>query len=233
MRVSTVCRVFIFKAPGSNPLRAWFSVRQKQHTFVVFAVGFNFESACFSWFLPFGNRNQNSMVAGARPNHQPIGDLEPTQAGLGPVEEPDTLTQCAPVFPVFFWNKLYFIPFGYSCPTLASLRAIELSASARAGQRGRRVRRERRLATHLKKSSMTGMYLSRIQWPPLSTECKVRVVLVHFSCRIMAVEYQQMRSSLAQSSRIGILKLGATAAAPAAPKAGAHSTSLRTRLYVG
>jgi len=99
----------------------------------------------------------NSMVAGARPNHQPIGDLEPTQAGLGPVEEPDTLKQCAPVFPVFFWNKLYFMPFGYSCPTLASLRAIALSASARAGQRRRRVRRERRLATYPKKSSMTGM----------------------------------------------------------------------------
>ncbi len=48
--------------------------------------------ACFpwSWFLSFGNRTQNSRVAGARPNHQPAhrgiwsqpsGDLEPTQAG--------------------------------------------------------------------------------------------------------------------------------------------------------
>jgi hypothetical protein len=32
-------------------------------------------------------------VAGARPNHQPIGDLEPPQAGDGTREEPGTLTQ--------------------------------------------------------------------------------------------------------------------------------------------
>ena len=34
--------------------------------------------------LSFGNRTQNSRVAGARlpPNHQPIGDLEPTQGGV-------------------------------------------------------------------------------------------------------------------------------------------------------
>ena len=25
------------------------------------------------WFLSFGNRTQNSRVAGARPNHQPMG----------------------------------------------------------------------------------------------------------------------------------------------------------------
>jgi hypothetical protein len=46
---------------------------------------------CFPWFLSFGNLTQNSRVAGARPNHQPIGgsdlnqpgDLEPTQGGAG------------------------------------------------------------------------------------------------------------------------------------------------------
>jgi hypothetical protein len=37
--------------------------------------------ACFPWFLSFGNRTQNSRVAGARPNHLPIGDLELTQGG--------------------------------------------------------------------------------------------------------------------------------------------------------
>jgi hypothetical protein len=31
----------------------------------------------FLWFLSFGNLTQISRVAGARPNHQPIGDLEP------------------------------------------------------------------------------------------------------------------------------------------------------------
>jgi hypothetical protein len=30
-------------------------------------------AACFPWFLSFGNRTQNSRVAGARTNHQPIG----------------------------------------------------------------------------------------------------------------------------------------------------------------
>ena len=46
---------------------------------------------CFPWFLSFGNRTQNSRVAGARPNHQPIGGsdpnhhgtLEPKQGGAG------------------------------------------------------------------------------------------------------------------------------------------------------
>jgi len=28
------------------------------------------------------NRTQNSRMAGARPHHQPIGDLEPTQGGV-------------------------------------------------------------------------------------------------------------------------------------------------------
>jgi len=31
---------------------------------------FNTGCACFPWFLSFGNRTQNSRVAGARPNHQ-------------------------------------------------------------------------------------------------------------------------------------------------------------------
>jgi hypothetical protein len=35
-------------------------------------------------------------VAGARPNHQHIRDLEPTQGGAGTREEPGTLTQGAP-----------------------------------------------------------------------------------------------------------------------------------------
>jgi hypothetical protein len=56
--------------------------------------------ACFPWFLWFGNRTQNSRVAGARPNHQPIGDLEPTQGGAGTREEPGTSTQVAPCFRV-------------------------------------------------------------------------------------------------------------------------------------
>ena len=35
---------------------------------------------CFPWFLSSGNQTQNSRVAGARPNHQPIG-LIPTIRG--------------------------------------------------------------------------------------------------------------------------------------------------------
>jgi hypothetical protein len=38
--------------------------------------------ACFPWFLSFGNRTQNSRVAGARPNHQPIGGSDPNQQGI-------------------------------------------------------------------------------------------------------------------------------------------------------
>ena len=54
---------------------------------------FNTGCACFPWFLSFGNQTQNSRVAGARPNHQPIGGSDPNhqgiwsppRAGLGPV----------------------------------------------------------------------------------------------------------------------------------------------------
>jgi hypothetical protein len=59
------------------------------------------------WFLSFGNRTQNSRVAGARPNHQADrgsdpnhrGIWSPPRAGHGTREEPGTLTQGAPVFP--------------------------------------------------------------------------------------------------------------------------------------
>ena len=34
------------------------------------------------WFLSFGNRTQNSRVAGARPNHQPIGGSNRGPAGV-------------------------------------------------------------------------------------------------------------------------------------------------------
>jgi hypothetical protein len=52
--------------------------------------------ACVDWFLSFGNRTQNSRVAGARPNQQPIGGSDPNhqgiwsppRAGLGPVRNP-------------------------------------------------------------------------------------------------------------------------------------------------
>ena len=62
---------------------------------------------CFPWFLSFGNRTQNSRVAGARPNHQPIG-WDRTQnsrvAGVRPNHQPmrvcvlllqDLLQSCA------------------------------------------------------------------------------------------------------------------------------------------
>ena len=38
----------------------------------------------------FGDRTQNSRVAGARPNHQPIGDSEPTKGQGCGVDELDT-----------------------------------------------------------------------------------------------------------------------------------------------
>ena len=34
------------------------------------------------WFLSFGNRTQNSRVAGARPNHQPIGGSDLNHQGI-------------------------------------------------------------------------------------------------------------------------------------------------------
>ena len=34
------------------------------------------------WFLSFGNRTQNSRVAGVRPNHQPIGGSDPNHQGI-------------------------------------------------------------------------------------------------------------------------------------------------------
>jgi hypothetical protein len=37
---------------------------------------------CFPWFLSFGNRTQNSRVAGARPNHQPIWGSDPNHQGI-------------------------------------------------------------------------------------------------------------------------------------------------------
>jgi hypothetical protein len=37
---------------------------------------------CFPWFLSFGNRTQISRVAGARPNHQPIGGSDPNHQGI-------------------------------------------------------------------------------------------------------------------------------------------------------
>jgi hypothetical protein len=49
---------------------------------------FNTGCAGFSWFLSFGNRTRHSRVSGARPNHQPIGDLEPTQGGAGCSQAP-------------------------------------------------------------------------------------------------------------------------------------------------
>ena len=39
---------------------------------------FNTGCACFPWFLSFGNRTQNSRVAGARPNHQADRGSDPT-----------------------------------------------------------------------------------------------------------------------------------------------------------
>ena len=38
---------------------------------------------CFPWFLSFGNRTQNSRVAGASPTTSPSGDLIPTIRGSG------------------------------------------------------------------------------------------------------------------------------------------------------
>ena len=40
-----------------------------------------------------GNRTQNSRVAGARANHQLIGDLETPQGGVGTREEPALLVE--------------------------------------------------------------------------------------------------------------------------------------------
>jgi hypothetical protein len=38
--------------------------------------------ACFPWFLSFGNRTQNSRVAGARPNHQANRGSDPNHRGI-------------------------------------------------------------------------------------------------------------------------------------------------------
>ena len=69
---------------------------------------------CFPWFLSFGNRTQNSRVAGASPTTSPSGDLIPTMmgsgarpGGAGTREEPGTLTQGGALFSLvpLFWES--------------------------------------------------------------------------------------------------------------------------------
>jgi hypothetical protein len=43
--------------------------------------------ACFPWFLSFGNRTQNSRVAGARSNHQADRGSDPNHQGIWSDEE--------------------------------------------------------------------------------------------------------------------------------------------------
>jgi hypothetical protein len=66
---------------------------------------------CFPWFLSFGNRTQNSRVAGASlttsPSgdlSQPSGDLEPTQGGRGLNLGMCVFITAVPITKLFAWG---------------------------------------------------------------------------------------------------------------------------------